>query len=96
MWDKAYYLPQFVDDTVENVEMRGVFAISEGVRYRFGPAVAASTGCAVGFVIRNGHEIKSFRQRRGECLFDRTRVTVWPCNIAAAADRHRRLPGVMC
>jgi hypothetical protein len=89
-------LPQFVDDMVENVEMRGVFAIGEGVRHRFAPAVAASAGCAGGFVIRNGHEIESFRQRRGECLFDRTRVTVWPCNIAAAADRHRRLPGVMC
>jgi hypothetical protein len=30
-------LPQFVDDMVENVEMRGVFAIGEGVRHRFGP-----------------------------------------------------------
>jgi hypothetical protein len=80
----------------ENVEMRGVFAIGEGVRYRFGPAVAGSAGCAGVFVIRNGHEIKSFRQRRGESLFDRTRVTVSPCNIAAAADRHRRRRGVPC
>ena len=94
--DRDRCLPQFVDDMVENVEMRGVFAIGEGVRYRLGPAVAASTGCAAGFVIRNGHEIESFRQRRGECLFDQTRVTVSPCNIAAAADLHRGFPGVVC
>jgi hypothetical protein len=41
-------LPQFVDDMVENVEMRGVFAIGEGVRYRFGPRLQSKRDVPAG------------------------------------------------
>lgn len=68
----------------------------EGVSCRFG------SGCGLHGMRRrarnrNGHGNKSFRQRRGESLFDRRPVTVSRCHIAAPAGRRRRwLPGVMC
>lgn len=67
------------------------------IRHPFADETAESVEMrGVSAIGSNGHRSASFLQRRGKCSFGRTRVTVSPCTIAAAADRHPGFPGVMC